>query len=152
MIDLTVVVKGAEPMGLLDRVKAAFGGGDEEDDAQHEAHEPPLDVDARRAQLDELEAAIAELTRAMTADAERMRNPGWRGRVEDLRFGAAEAARLIRRGFDRAALLDLAAEVRPLYGSGPVPAEYVPYQAAHERVVAAAAAIRAPLPSESGPR
>lgn len=140
-------------MGLLDRVKAAFGGRDDEGEVSAAAVEPVLDVDSRRAQLDELEAALTALVKAMAADAERMRNPGWRGRVEDLRFGAAEASRLIRRGFDRAALFDLAAEVRPLYGgSGPVPSEYVPYQAAHERVVAAAAAIRAPLPSESGPR
>lgn len=153
MIDLTVIVgRGVEPMGLLDRVKAAFGGGGaDHDDSQAEALELPLDVDARRAQLDELQAALTELIQAMSGDADRMRNPGWRGRVEDLRFGAAEAARLSRRGFDRAALLDLAAEVRPLYGSGPVPPEYVPYQAAHERVVAAAHAVRAPLPSESGP-
>ena len=139
-------------MGLLDRVKAALGGGRDDDDAADVAYEPPLDVDARRAQLVELQAALTELTQAMTGDTQRMSNPGWRGRVDDLRFGAAEAARLTRRGFDRAALLDLAAEVRPLYGRGPVPPEYVPYQAAHERVVAAAEAVRAPLPSESGPR
>jgi hypothetical protein len=138
-------------LGLLDRVKAAFGGGDREYAAQGEVLEPTLDVDARRAQLSELEAAITTLTRAMSGDTERMLNPGWRGRIEDLRFAAAEAARLTRRGFDRAALLDLAAEVRPLYGSGPVPPEYVPYQAAHERVVAAVEAVRAALPSESGP-
>jgi hypothetical protein len=45
----------------------------------------------------------------MSGDGGRMANPGWRGRVEDIRFGAAE------------------------------------------RVVAAAAAVRAPLPSEAGP-
>jgi hypothetical protein len=139
-------------MGLLDRVKAAFGGRDHEPVEPVELSQSPLDVDSRRAQLDELGAALTALVRAMSADTDRMRNPGWRGRVEDLRFGAAEAARLSRRGFDRVALLDLAAEVRPLYGSGPVPPEYAPYQAAHERVTAAAQALRAPLPSESGPR
>ena len=76
----------------------------------------------------------------MSGDGGRMANPGWRGRVEDIRFGAAECARLRRGGFDRAALLDLAAEIRPLYGSGPVPPEYAPFHAAHERVVAAAPA------------
>jgi hypothetical protein len=149
---LTDVVEHAEvhPMGLLDRVKAAFGGGDHEPAEPVDIPDVPLDVDARRTQLDELSAALTALVQAMSADTDRMRNPGWRGRVEDLRFGAAEAARLSRRGFDRVALLDLAAEVRPLYGSGPVPPEYAPYQTKHERVTAAAQALRAPLPSESG--
>jgi hypothetical protein len=154
MIDLTVVAaRGAQPMGLFDRVKAALGGGghNDEDEGPAEAPDVPVDVDARRTQLEELQAALSALARDMSADDGRMANPGWRGRVEDLRFGAAEAARLIRRGFDRAALLDLAAEVRPLYGSGPVPPEYAPFQAAHERVTAAARALRAPLPSDSGP-
>jgi hypothetical protein len=137
-------------MGLIDRVKAAFGGGNHTAAEPVEIAEAPVDVDARRAQLDELAEALTALVRAMSGDDERMVNPGWRGRVEDLRYGAAEAARLSRRGFDRAALLDLAAEVRPLYGRGPVPPEYIAYQAAHERVVAATEAIRAPLTSESG--
>lgn len=139
-------------MGLLDRVKAAFGSGGHETAEPVEIPEGPLDADAGRSQLDELSAALTALVRAMSADTDRMRNPGWRGRVEDLRFGAAEAARLSRRGFDRVALLDLAAEVRPLYGSGPVPPEYAPYQTEHERVTAAAQALRKPLPSESKPR
>jgi hypothetical protein len=134
-------------MGLLDRVKAAFGGRDDEG----ETPDPPVDVEARRAQLDDLEQALRALTRDMSADAERMANPGWSGRVADLRFAADTAGRLTRQGFDRAALLDLAAEVRPLYGRGTVPPEYAPYQAAHERVLAAVAVLRAPLPSESGP-
>jgi hypothetical protein len=139
-------------MGLFDRVKAAFGGGSDAPAEAVEIGEAALDVDSRRNQLDELSAALTALVQAMSADTDRMRNPGWRGRIEDLRFAAAEAARLSRRGFDRAALLDLAAEVRPLYGSGPVPPEYAPYQAEHERVTAAAEALRAPLASESGPR
>jgi hypothetical protein len=138
-------------MGFLDRVRAAFGGRDADAEDLQPAPDLSLDIDARRAQLAELTVALTELTRAMSSDQARMANPGWRGRVEDLRFGAAEAARLSRRGFDRAALLDLAAEVRALYGPGPVPPEYAMYQAAHERVVAAAQVLRAPLPSESGP-
>lgn len=136
-------------MGLLDRMKAALGGHDDQNEGPAEVADVPLDLDARRAQLAELTDALTELTRAMSSDQARMANPGWRGRVEDLRFAAAEAARLNRRGFDRAALLDLAAEVRPLYGAGPVPPEYATYQAAHERVVEAAQVLRRPLPSES---
>lgn len=139
-------------MGLLDRVKAAFGGRDDESSEDLvEAPDPQVDVAARRQQLDELEEALRALSRQMSADTARMANPGWSGRVEDLRFGAAEARRLNQEGFDRADLFDLVAEVRPLYGAGPVPADYAAYQAAHERVAAAAQALRAPLPSESGP-
>jgi hypothetical protein len=84
----------------------------------------------------------------MAGDEERMANPGWRGRIDDLRFAANEAARLSRTEFDRAALQDLAAEVRPLYGPGDVPDVYAPYQAQHDRVLAAAAALRESLPTE----
>jgi hypothetical protein len=152
MMDLTIsLTRGAEPMGLFDRVKAALGGRDDDADDLETAPEISVDVNVRRAQLEELHAALTTLASDMSGDGGRMANPGWRGRVEDIRFGAAECARLSRGGFDRAALLDLAAEIRPLYGSGPVPPEYAPFHAAHERVVAAAAAVRAPLPSEAGP-
>ena len=134
-------------MGLVDRVRALFGGAD-----ASEADEPvvlPIDISARRAQLDELENSLRDLARAMAEDEELMANPGWRGRVDDLRFAATEAAKLSRTEFDRVALQDLSAEVRPLYGPGDVPAEYAPYQAKHDRVLAAAAALRQPLPGES---
>ncbi|HEX2362290.1 MAG TPA: hypothetical protein VHI11_09485 [Jiangellaceae bacterium] len=163
MIDHTVVVaRGVDPMAFFDRMTETFttlrgafsGRGDNDaarDAAPDEVPDLPVDVEARRMQLKELDAALTALAQQMSADADRMRNPGWRGRVEDIQFGAAECSRLRRKGFDRAALLDLAAEVRLLYGSGPVPPEYAPFQAAHERVVEAAAAVRGPLQSESGP-
>jgi hypothetical protein len=133
-------------MGLFDRVKEMFNrdGGDEAPDL-------PLDVERRRAQLDELEDALRSLAGVMAEDGERMRNPGWRGRVEDLRFAANEAGRLSHEGFDRAALHDLAAEVRPLYGPGPIPPEYAAFTAEHERVVGAAQVLRETLPSEAEP-
>jgi hypothetical protein len=136
-------------MGVLDRVKSLFvKTGNDDDD---EIVEAPVNVVARRAQLDELEKALRTLARAMAASEDRMANPGWRGRVEDLRFAADEAAQLSRSDITRAALHDVAAEVRTLYGPNrPVPAEYAPYQAEHDRVVAAAAALRAPLSTESG--
>ncbi|NEE02696.1 hypothetical protein [Phytoactinopolyspora halotolerans] len=132
-------------MGLFDRVKDLFSG-----DSGETPPDLPLDVDTRRAQLDELENALRDLARAMAGDEERMSNPGWRGRVEDLRFAANEAGRLAHEGFDRAALHDIAAEVRPLYGPGEPPPEYAPYAEQHGRVIRAAAAVRAPLQSESG--
>ncbi|WP_129670176.1 hypothetical protein [Phytoactinopolyspora endophytica] len=133
-------------MGLFDRVKDMFSG-----DSGEAPPELPLDVETRRAQLDELENALRDLARAMAGDEDRISNPGWRGRVEDLRFAANEAGRIAHEGFDRAALHDVAAEVRPLYNPGQVPPEYAPYTAQHERVLQAVAALRSTLPSESGP-
>jgi hypothetical protein len=135
-------------MGLLDRMKAAFGGGH---DAGDEPVVLPVDMTARRGQLDDLEDALRSLARAMAADEARMANPGWRGRVADLRFAADQTGRLSRHGFDRAALYDLAAEVPLLYRAGTAPADFAPYHVAHERVVQAVEAIRAPLPSEISP-
>lgn len=136
-------------MGVFDRVRAALGATGQ---ATEVSAEPRLDTEARRAQLGELEQALRALARDMAGREELMVNPGWRGRVDDLRFAADEAAQLSRSEFDRAALDDLAAQVRPLYGPGPVPAEYAPHRAAHDRVLAAVAAIREPLDSEEGQR
>lgn len=135
-------------MGLLDRVKAAFSGRGEA--PEEEPVEPVVDVDARRAQLEELERALRELGRVMADDRERMANPGWSGRVADIRFVAGECANLSGKGFDRAALLDLAAEVPFLYRRGAVPPEYGQFQVQHDRVVAAVESLRASLPSETG--
>ena len=133
-------------MGLLDRLR-----GRGEDDGDDEVPpEPPLDVDARRAQLDDLERALRTISRAMAAETARMANPGWRGRVEDLRFAANEAGRLSNEGFTRAELLDLANQVRPLYALSldQPPQEYLPYADQQAVLLAAAAALRTPLPSE----
>ncbi|WP_166348557.1 hypothetical protein [Phytoactinopolyspora limicola] len=135
-------------MGVLNRVRELFNRSD--DDAET-APEIQLDLEARRAQLAELEDALRTLARAMADEQSRMRNPGWRGRVDDLRFAANEAGRLAHEGFDLAALHDLAAEVRPLYGRGVVPPEYQPYVTEHERVLAATERLRADMPSERGP-
>jgi hypothetical protein len=136
-------------VGLADRVRALFSGAERPD--SEEPVVAPVDLAARRAQLDELENALRTLASAMADDDERMTNPGWRGRVDDLRFAANEAGKLSRTEFHRSALQDLAAEVRLLYGPGYVPAEYAPYQHEHDRVRAAAAALRAPLPTEPEP-
>jgi hypothetical protein len=135
-------------MGLLDRVKAMLGNAVDEDQDEAVPAVAPVDVEARRSQLDELEEALRSLARAMAANETLLANPGWRGRIDDLRFAANEAARLSHAGFDRVALQDLAAEVRPLYRSGEVPPEYAPFQAEHDRVLAAAAALREPLQTE----
>lgn len=136
-------------MGLRERLRGALGGGGE----QPEPVEPPLDEAGRRRQLDDLEEAVRQLARSMAGETARMTNPGWSGRVEEYRWVAAEAARLSRHGFTRAELLDLANEVRPLYVArgGEPPAEYAEFADEQDQVLAAAEALRAPLPSETPP-
>ena len=134
-------------MGLLDRWRSRAGddGGDEDDAGAL----PPVDVAARSAQLIELDDALRSLARGMAVDTDRMRNPGWSGKVADYRAVAAEAATLERDGFDRASLTDLVNQVVPLFRPGSdVPREYVDVADAHQRVLEAADAIRAVLPSE----
>jgi hypothetical protein len=134
-------------MGLMDRwrSRAKDDGGDSDDTGTP----PPVDVAARSAQLIELDDALRALARGMAADTDRMRNPGWSGKVADYRAVAADAAALERDGFDRASLTDLVNQVVPLFRpGGVVPSEYVEVAEAHQRVLDAADAIRAVLPSE----
>jgi len=136
-------------MGLMDRLRArrtASGPESEEDTGVP----PAVDVETRRRQLIDLDAELRALAREMASDPARMRNPGWAGKVADYRAVAAEAAAIERDGFDRAALTDLANQVVPLYRAGvDVPPEYLPFTQAHGRVMAAADALRAVLPSET---
>jgi hypothetical protein len=138
-------------VGLLDRLRGAGrgdGGGGDDDVGTP----PPVDEAARSAQLIELDDALRALARALAADSDRMRNPGYSQRVADYRSVAAEASRLEREGFDRAALTDLANQVVPLTrGDAPLPPEYAAAAEPHSRVQAAAAALRAVLPSEGQP-
>jgi hypothetical protein len=137
-------------MGLLDRWRSR--GTDDREDDDDTGSPPPVDVPARGAQLIELDDALRTLARAMAADSARMRNPGWAGKVADYRAVAADAAVLERDGFDRADLTDLVNQVVPLYRSGAaVPEEYTAVAEEHQRVMDAADALRAVLPSEETP-
>ena len=134
-------------MGLMDRWRSR--AKDDSGDSDDTGTPPPVDVAARSAQLIELDDALRALARGMAADTDRMRNPGWSGKVADYRAVAADAAALERDGFDRASLTDLVNQVVPLFRpGGDVPGEYVEVADAHQRVLDAADAIRAVLPSE----
>jgi hypothetical protein len=135
-------------MGLLDRLRGGGRGADDEDDT---GTPPPVDEAARSAQLIELDDALRTLARALAADSDRMRNPGYAQRVADYRSVAAEAARLEREGFDRAALTDLANQVVPLTRGDVLPPEYAAVAEPHDRALEAAAALRAVLRSEHLP-
>lgn len=135
-------------MGLMDRLRRGRQSAEEASEDDH-GTPPPVDVAARSQQLIELDDALRSLARSLAADDDRMRNPGWAGKVADYRAVAAEAAALERDGFDRADLTDLAAQVVPLYRAGAaVPPEYESVHEAHDRAMAAAEALRAVLPAE----
>jgi hypothetical protein len=137
-------------MGLMDRFRA--GRQPREDAEDDTGTPPPVDEAARREQLIELDDALRRLARNLAADSDRMRNPGYALRVSDYREVAAEAARLERDGFDRAALTDLANQVVPLVRGGvELPPEYAAVADDHQRVMDAADALRAVLPSEEAP-
>lgn len=137
-------------MGWLDRLRGTRTGVTDEESEEDTGPPPAVDVPARSQQLIELDDALRTLARAMAADQARMRNPGWAGKVADYRAVAADAATLERDGFDRAALTDLASQVVPLSRAGAqLPAEYADLADQHGRVMAAADALRAVLPSEA---
>lgn len=136
-------------MGLMDRLRAGRQGSGQ-DSEEDFGTAPPVDVAVRSQQLIELDDALRTLARGMAADTERMRNPGWAGKVADYRAVAADAAALERDGFDRAALTDLANQVVPLYRAGAAaPPEYAEVLDLHARAMDAADALRAVPASEN---
>jgi hypothetical protein len=131
-------------MGLLDRLRGRRAAD------ESALVEPPFDRDARREQLDELEDALRALARAMADVPGRMENPGWRGRVEDYQWAAMETYHVSQREFSRGDVLDLINQIRPLFSPNAVapPAEYLPFEAQQNRLLAAVQALRLPVPSE----
>lgn len=107
-----------------------------------------LDVEARRAQLEELERALDRLIETMRANHERMANPGWRERVAEYRRLSGEAYTLRRGGFDRERLLDLAFEIRPVFPGDDLPEDVQPIQPLQEELMRAARALQEELPGE----
>lgn len=106
-----------------------------------------LDVEARTAQLLELEKALDKLVEVMRANTGRMSNPGWRERVAEYKRVSGEAYTLRRGGFDREQLLDLAFEVRPVM-TGDLPADVEPVRPLQDSLMTAAEALREVLPTE----
>jgi hypothetical protein len=106
-----------------------------------------LNVEARRAQLQELEAALDKLVAVMADNTERMSNPGWRGRVSEYRMLSGEARLLRAREFTREEILDLAFEVRPAL-SGDLPEDVRAIEPLQAELMRAAEALQEVLPGE----
>ncbi|WP_296139869.1 hypothetical protein [uncultured Tessaracoccus sp.] len=119
-------------MGLFRRLFSRAGADEEV---------APIDVEAKRAQLDELSSALTALTRRMRDAEFPQENPGWQGRIGDLVRARTEADALgAAPEFDRQDLYDYGLTVRPLYRGEP-PEEYRALAAENARVVQALDAL-----------
>jgi hypothetical protein len=123
-------------------LKRLIGGGD--DDLPGPVI---LNVEARRTQLQELEAALDKLVAVMAENTERMSNPGWRGRVSEYRMLSGEARLLRAREFTREEILDLAFEIRPVF-TGEMPDDVRAVEPLQADLMRAAEALQEVLPGE----
>lgn len=79
-----------------------------------------FDREAVRPHLNALIDALGQLADAMDDDAARMSNPGWRGRLKDLRNARGDLRLLTRRAeFSKDELFEVLTTVRPLYRGRP---------------------------------
>ncbi|MFT3887206.1 MAG: hypothetical protein QM713_03460 [Arachnia sp.] len=121
-------------MGLLDRI---LGRGAAEEDTPP----APFDCTAAKAAIGPLADALGALAEAMDTEDAPTANPGWRGRLKDLRGSAVDLRQLAKRGsFQREELFDVLVGVRPLY-RGTAPDAYAHLAAQNEAVVRAIAAV-----------
>lgn len=131
-------------MGWLGRL---FKGGQEDEDAP--VVERPLDLEVRRAQLSDLDAALTALLEAMDAPPAPIDNPGWRGRRGDLTV-TRSSVRTLRDAttFTRDDLFEVLTTIRPVFGRGQAPAGLEHLAALSERVSVATRTLETPLPHE----
>ena len=76
--------------------------------------------DAVREPVDRLIAALDALTAEMKTDVSKLHNPGWQGRIKDLRGSSGSLSLLVRNpGFEKDDLFEVLSTVRPLYRGEP---------------------------------
>lgn len=81
----------------------------------------PFDAESVRPHVDELIAALSALAEAMDTEEAPISNPGWRGRLRDLRDARADLRLLTRRpSFSKDELFEVLTTVRPLYRGEPL--------------------------------
>ncbi|MDO5677330.1 MAG: hypothetical protein Q4G35_07455 [Propionibacteriaceae bacterium] len=80
----------------------------------------PFSSDGVRPSVEALMAAIGKLADAMDTDDAPLSNPGWRGRLRDLRNARGELRLLTRKpAFTKDDLFEVLTTVRPLYRGEP---------------------------------
>lgn len=76
--------------------------------------------DAVREPVERLITALDALSGAMKAEEAKLHNPGWQGRIKDLRNSSGSLALLLRNpSFDKDDLFEVLSTVRPLYRGTP---------------------------------
>lgn len=116
-------------MGILGKL---FGRG-QDDDAPVSLS--PFDHEAVRPRVDELIGALGELADAMDTEDAPLSNPGWRGRLRDVRDARGDLRLLTRRStFTKDDLYEVLTTVRPLYRGDP-PKDFQHLADLNQRVV-----------------
>ncbi|MET9023648.1 hypothetical protein ABZV93_27115 [Actinopolymorpha sp. NPDC004070] len=123
-------------------LRKVFGGSDD-----LAAAPVTMNVERRTEQLVRLENALDRLVEVMKANEERMANPAWKERMAEYRRISGECYKLRSSGFTREQILDVAFEVRPVFG-GELPPDVRAVEPPQEEALAAAAEIQAVLPDE----
>ncbi|MHA7860064.1 hypothetical protein ACX1DX_01565 [Tessaracoccus sp. Y36] len=117
-------------MGILNKL---FGRSSANDDAPVTLS--TFDPDAVRVKIDELIGSLGELADAMDTEDAPLSNPGWRGRLRDVRNARGELRLLSRRSqFTKDDLYEVLTTVRPLYRGEP-PKDFAHLAGLNERVV-----------------
>ena len=116
-------------MGFLNKL---LGRGD--DDVATPTEFSP---EAVRPAMSELIGALSALADAMDVEDAPLSNPGWRGRIRDLR-NASGSLRVMARNpaFTRDDLFEVLTTVRPIYRGAP-PKDFAHLAELNERVIAA---------------
>jgi hypothetical protein len=124
-------------------LRKVFGGKDDL------APSAPLDLDVeqRKEQLLRLEGVLDRLVEVMKNNQTRMANPAWKERMAEYRRLSGESYRLRAGGFTREQLLDLAFEIRPVFG-GELPEDVRVVEPLQTQLLEAAAEIQGVLPGE----
>lgn len=121
-------------MGILDRL---FGSGTTDTlPAQFER-------EAVIGPVNTLIGALDALADSMAAEAGKCHNPGWRGRIRDLRNSSGSLTMVLRnKSFERDELFEALTTVRPLF-RGTAPAGYEHLSDLNQRVADAIEAVHA---------
>lgn len=111
--------------------------------ATNDAQTQQFDSSAVRPALNELIDALGALAEAMDTPDAPLSNPGWRGRLRDVRNARGDLRLLTRRpDFERDDLYEVLTTVRPVYRGQP-PKDFARLSTANERVISAIDALYA---------
>lgn len=131
-------------MGFLSKL---FGKSDTKAEDDAPLIPTAVNLEARRAQLAELSAALKALRNEMLEPGNPLSNPGWKGRAQDIGASSLDVDRLSGRTFSRDDMYEELCGVRPLF-RGKAPDAYAHLAAHNQRVIDALEALYAPVEGE----